>query len=194
MVFAVSSRTDPVRNFKFQVTFTHPTLKDVLANLGFTNVAGINMTTEVIPYREGGWNTNYHKLPGQTDFGPLTLIQGVMKTEPGMWILAKQMFAVQWGEGTLPVLADGGLSPFRFSTTIRVLDHPITQGDESGSPGEPINPTSGCRLAFNFRDCWVGSVAFNDLDASGNAVLISQMTMHHEGFDVLYDLDARDHA
>lgn len=177
MAFAVRPRTDPLRNFKFQVQINHPSVQNV-AHMGFTNVAGLNMTTEVIPYREGGWNTNAHKLPGQTDFGPLTLIQGVMYTVPGMWDLAKNIFSLQWGEG--PLESD---SQFRFSTVIRVLDHPITKAPGAGS-GDTID---GARLAFNVRDCWVGSVAFNDLDAGGNAVLIAQMTMHHEGFDVLWD-------
>jgi phage tail-like protein len=99
MPYDVRSRTDPMRNFKFQVQIVHPTLQSAVANMGFTNVAGLNMTTEAVPYREGGWNTNPHKLPGQTDFGPLTLIQGVMYTTPGMWLLAKNIFAVQWGSG-----------------------------------------------------------------------------------------------
>lgn len=180
MPFAVTSRTDPMRNFKFQVQIIHPTVHNVL-NMGFTNVAGLNMTTEVIPYREGGWNTNAHKLPGQTDFGPLTLIQGIMWDRPGMWELAKNIFAVQWGEGSLAEGTGGAPPQFRFTTLIRVLDHPITAGAASGTAAP-----AGARLAFDVKDCWVGSVAFNDLDAGGNAVLISQMTMHHEGFDVLY--------
>ena len=154
----------------------------MLARLAFTNVAGLNMNTEMVPYREGGWNTNFHKLPGQTDFGPLTLVQGVMHTRPGMWELAKTMFAVQWGGGTLDETTD-----FRYTTVIRVLDHPITKGPGAGGPD--INP-QGARLAFVLRDCWTGSVAFNELDAAGNAVLISQMTMHHEGFDVVFGNDA----
>ena len=184
MPYDVRSRTDPMRNFKFQVQIVHPTLQQQVANMGFMNVAGLNMTTEAIPYREGGWNTNPHKLPGQTDFGPLTLIQGVMYTVPGMWLLAKNIFAVQWGGGTLD--AD---TQYRFTTVIRVLDHPITRGAASGAPAASF-PPDGARLAFVAYNCWVGSVAYNDLDAMGNAVLIAQMTMHHEGFDVLYGQDA----
>jgi len=167
-----------MRNFKFSVNIDYPPIKSV-AQMGFTNVAGINMTTEVINYREGGWNTNYHKLPANTDFGPLTLIQGVVFTRPGMWDLAKNMFNLQWGaaEGL-----DSG-EQFRFITTVRVLDHPITAGAASGTDGG----FAGARLAFKFYNCWVGSVAFNDLDAAGNSVLISQMTMHHEGFEVFWD-------
>lgn len=182
MPYDVRSRTDPIRNFKFQVQIVHQTLGQQVANMGFTNVAGLNMTTEAIPYREGGWNTNPHKLPGQSDFGPLTLIQGVMYTVPGMWLLAKNIFSFQWGAGTLE--AD---TQFRFTTIIRVLDHPITKDAPSGTGGSPL----GARVAFVAYNCWVGSVAYNDLDAMGNAVLISQMTMHHEGFDVLFGADAQ---
>lgn len=178
----VPARTDPMRNFKFQVDLNHPQFRSQIAQAGFTNVAGINMTTEVIPYREGGWNTNMHKLPGQTDFGPLTLVQGVMYTNPAMWLMAKQMFAVQWGAGTL---GPDNRGSFRFDATVRVLDHPVTMGAAAGAPAAS-QPHDGARLAFVFYGCWVGSVAFNDLDAAGNAVLISQMTMHHEGFEVLY--------
>jgi len=174
-----------MRNFKFAVNIDFPNIPNV-AQMGFTNVAGINMTTEVINYREGGWNTNYHKLPANTDFGPLTLIQGVVYTRPGMWELAKNMFAVQWGQGNLGASFGGVGTQFRFITTVRVLDHPVTQGGASGTDGG----FAGARLAFKFFNCWVGSVAFNDLDAAGNQVLIAQMTMHHEGFDVFWDTDA----
>jgi phage tail-like protein len=171
-----------MRNFKFSVIIDQPPISG-FAQMGFTNVAGINMTTEVTNYREGGWNTNYHKLPANTDFGPLTLIQGVAFTRPGMWNLAKKMFNLNWGD-------PGGLGSgeqFRFITTVRVLDHPVTSGPESGAPNDAIH---GARLAFKFYNCWVGSVAFNDLDAAGNSVLISQMTMHHEGFEVFWNQDA----
>jgi phage tail-like protein len=170
-----------MRNFKFNVQITDP-LNGPMADMGFTNVAGINMTTEVINYREGGWNTNYHKLPANTDFGPLTLIQGVIWSRSTMWSMAQRMFAVQWGGGTL--LED---TQYRFIATVRVMEHPVTQGGGSGSvPGD----YSGSRLAFKFYNAWVGSIAFNDLDAAGNAVLISQMTMHHEGFEVFWGKDA----
>jgi phage tail-like protein len=174
-----------MRNFKFRVQIDYPPI-DGIADMGFTNVAGINMNTEVMAYREGGFNTNSHKLPGQTDFGPLTLVQGVAQARPGMWLLAKNMFAVQWGAGSL----DFG-TQFRFTTTVRVMDHPVTHNPGSGSPGDGL---LGARLAFKFYNCWVGSVAFNDLDAQGNAVLISQMTMHHEGFDVYFGQPAVDAA
>ena len=52
-------------------------------------VEGISMNTEMVPYREGGWNTNPHKLPGMTDFAPLTMSAGVFYAKPGMWNLGQ---------------------------------------------------------------------------------------------------------
>ena len=50
---------------------------DIFGQMGFMSVDGIAMNTDMLPYREGGFNTSPHKLPGQTDFSPLTLSSGV---------------------------------------------------------------------------------------------------------------------
>ena len=172
-------RADPVRNFKFQVQMFHSdaTLSRQIAEMGFMTVDGIAMNTDMVQYREGGWNTNPHKLPGQTDFAPLTLSAGVFYLKPGMWNLAKQMFSVQWGNGTI-----GMGEEFRYDMAIRVLDHPVTDGPASGSTGD----TSGAVLAFAFYNCWTASIGFNNLSAMENAVLVHQMQVHHEGFNVFY--------
>ena len=173
------AKADPVRNFKFQVQMIHTdnNISSALAQMGFTAVDGLSMTTDVSAYREGGWNTNPHKLPGQTDFSPITMSSGVFYTKPGMWQAAKQMFAVQWGEGTIPM---GG--EFRFDLVIRVLDHPVTSGEESGTN----NSTKGTVLAFKAYNAWVANVAYGGLNAGDNGVLIHNMTIHHEGLDVKY--------
>src|SRR4249919_912896 len=126
---SLSERTrlvaDPLRNFKFQLEIFHSdgNLQRGVGTMGFTSVEGLNMSTEMIPYREGGWNTNPHKMPGMTDFSPVTMSSGVFYQKPGMWNLAKQMFAVQWGNGTIDINTD-----YRFDAIIRVFDHPVTTG------------------------------------------------------------------
>jgi phage tail-like protein len=171
-------RADPVRNFKFQVQLFHgdTELQSEIGKMGFMSIEGIAMNTEMVAYREGGWNTNPHKLPGQTDFAPLTMSAGVFYVKPGMWWLAKQMFSVQWGEGTISMGEE-----YRFDMAVRVLDHPVTDGGASGTQA-----TVGAVMAFGFYNCWVASVGFNNLSAMDNAVLIHQMTVHHEGFDVFF--------
>jgi phage tail-like protein len=172
-------KADPVRNFKFQIQLFHPNanMQTEIAKMGFMTVDGISMNTEMVPYREGGWNTNPHKLPGLTDFAPLSMSAGVFYTKPGMWNLAKQMFSVQWGQGTIGMGAE-----FRFDMAVRVLDHPVTNGAASGSTKD----TSGSVMAFAFYNCWCASVGFSGLNALDNSVLIHQMTVHHEGFEVFF--------
>lgn len=173
------ANADPVRNFKFHVQFMHSndTLNTRLMPMGFTSVDGLGMATDVVAYREGGWNTNPHKLPGQTDFAPLSFTSGVFWTKPGMWDAAKQMFAVQWGDGTLPMYGE-----FRFDVIIRVLDHPVTMGPESGTQ----KSFSGAVMAFKAYNAWVANVQFGGLNAGDNGVLVHSMTVHHEGLEVLY--------
>ena len=177
-------RADPVRNFKFQVELYHgdSNLNNAIAKMGFMSVEGIAMNTEMVAYREGGWNTNPHKLPGQTDFSPVTMTAGVFQTKQGMWDLGRQMFAVQWGQGTI---VKGG--EFRFDMVVRVMDHPATANPGSGSPGDG---TAGAVMAWQFYNAWCASVSFNNLSAMDNAILIHQMTVHHEGFEVFFDNEA----
>ena len=147
-------KADPVRNFKFQIQLFHPNanMQTEIAKMGFMTVDGISMNTEMVPYREGGWNTNPHKLPGLTDFAPLSMSAGVFYSKPGMWSLAKQMFSVQWGQGTIGMGAE-----FRYDMAVRVLDHPVTNGAASGSTKD----TSGSVMAFAFYNCWTASVGFS---------------------------------
>lgn len=175
-------KSDPVRNFKFQVQAVHrdPNLVREVSNMGFTQVDGLSMATEMVPYREGGWNTNPHKLPGQTDFPPLSMAAGVFYQKPGMWNMARQMFSVQWGEGNI-----GLGEEFRFDMIIRVMDHPVTQGAASGARGS----TAGAVMGWIVYNAWVGSVAFGSLNAMDNSVLIHSMTVHHEGFEALFGHD-----
>lgn len=175
------AHADPVRNFKFQVDLFEPSgaFDRGIASMGFMTVEGLAMNTEMVPYREGGWNTNPHKLPGQTDFAPLTLNAGVFVDKPYMWNRAKQMFSVQWGQGTLSMGQE-----YRYDMAVRILDHPVTYGAASGS--SKSNPHEGAIMAFVFYNCWTASIGFNGLNAMDNAILVHQMTVHHEGFDVFF--------
>lgn len=179
----ISERTraqaDPVRNFKFNLQFIHPdtNINDGL-KMGFTSVDGLGMATDVQAYREGGWNTNPHKLPGQSDFPPITCTTGVFYNKKGLWNAAKQMFAVQWGSGTIGM---GG--EFRFDLIIRVMDHPVTAGTASGSNQDQ---TTGAVLAFKAYNGWIANVQFGGLNAGDNGILVSSMTIHHEGLDAFY--------
>lgn len=157
--------TDPLRNFKFNVNIMHPNLTG-FATLGFMTVSGLNITTEVIPYREGGMNTTTQKMPGQSDFAPITLSQGVAVGQGPLWNWVKELFTVMQGTGTGNPGQD-----FRATVDIMVLDHPVT------TPQVPV------KAIFRVYNAWPTSLAFSDLDAGANAVFMQQMSLAHEGFD-----------
>ena len=175
---AETARVDPIRNFKFNVQASMDG-GDPFADFGFMSVEGIAMNTEMIAYREGGWNTSPHKLPGQTDFSPLTMTTGVYYNKPGLWDLARKMFSVQWGAGSL-AMTNGEITQFRYDLVVRVMGHPVTQGAPA------TDPLAGAILAYKFINCWTASVGFSGLNASDNAIVVQQMTVHHEGFQVYF--------
>ena len=179
------SERDPLRNFKFRVDFVgNESVNTPFATMGFMSVAGLGIQTDMIPYREGGDNTITRKMPGQSDVSPLTLVSGVFagvnKNAQMEWF--KHVFSVQWGQGNAEWDAN-----FRCDIVIRVLNHPITKG--TAAEGLTDNLYAGA--AFKVYNCWPGAVVFNDLNAGDNSILVTNMTVHHEGFDAYFGTDAQ---
>jgi phage tail-like protein len=179
--------TDPIRNFRFLVTFKQQStastatkaLAETTAVMGFTSVSGMAVTTDSIPYREGGYNTTVHQIPGQTTFAPITLQRGMILGTAKNWNWMREMFAtVQGGAGSRGV-GDN----FRCDLEIAVLSHPIPGVGSEGS-GDNTPPTDHVAMRFKVYNCWPTSVAYSDLNAGDNALFVEQMTLVHEGFDV----------
>jgi phage tail-like protein len=65
------ARVDPYLSFNFMVE-----LEGVIQG-SFRECSGLEATTEVIDFRQGGDNTTVYKLPGKTTFGDITLKWGL---------------------------------------------------------------------------------------------------------------------
>ena len=190
--------TDPLRNFRFLVTFTpldstNTTMTALSsATMGFTSVSGLSVATDSIPYREGGYNTTVHQIPGQTTFTPLTLQRGVMLGTNRNWDWMKNMFATVGGAGS----TRGVDKNFRCNIDIQVLAHPIpSAGAEdvtlnTAAAGATSTATTASTdvVAMQFRvyNAWPTAVAYSDLNAGDNALLVEQMTLVHEGFNIAW--------
>lgn len=175
--------TDPLRNFRFLVTMTPVAGSPATAktiNYGFTSVSGLAQTTEAIPYREGGYNSIVHQLPGQTTVSPITMSRGVVIGTDANWRAARRLFTVIQGDGDLPANKN-----FRYTLDIRVLAHPATVHPYS-------LPTP--KLRFRAYNAWMTSIAYSDLNAGDNALLVEQVTFVHEGFDVKWAKDVNSQA
>lgn len=190
--------TDPIRNFRFLVQFEpHATFNNVTwrPTLGFTSISGLAVQTESIPYREGGYNTTIHQIPGQTTFSPITMQRGVMLGTQQNLQWMRRLFSV--GERDTAATNPG----FRSDITIWVLNHPqvnsagseiganISSGYGTGLPGDQLlddaqkkNETPVMR--FKVYNAWPTAVAYSDLNAGDNALVVEQCTFVHEGFDV----------
>jgi phage tail-like protein len=176
--------TDPLRNFRFLVTF-QPQAGDNIgvqgltnATIGFTSVSGLSVATDSIPYREGGYNTTVHQIPGQTTFTPLTLQRGVLIGSKQNWDWMRQLFATVTAGNT----TRGVDQNFRCDLEIAVLSHPIP-----GSPNANDTTTNSqdhVAMRFKVYNAWPTSVAYSDLNAGDNALFVEQMTLVHEGFDI----------
>jgi phage tail-like protein len=195
--------TDPIRNFRFLVTFLPQDLtkkgnsssnsndKDVkykeewATNLaaipfGFTSVSGLGVSTDSIPYREGGYNTTVHQMPGQTSFAPIQLSRGVQLGSSQNWYWMRQLFQTVQGTTT-----DKVASNFRCDLEIAVLSHPAASlNSTTGSTGDNVGGTDHVALRIKVYNAWITQLAYSDLNAGDNAIFVEQMTLVHEGFDV----------
>lgn len=180
--------TDPLRNFRFLVTFkpitdaTGAPLSDATtalksAKFGFTSVSGMTVTTDSIPYREGGYNTTVHQIPGQTTFAPITLQRGVIMGTSQNWEWMRNLFATVQGGGSTRTAKQN----FRCDMEIAVLSHPIpASGENDNTPAA----TDHVAMRFNVYNAWPTSVAYSDLNAGDNALFVEQLTLVHEGFNI----------
>ena len=169
--------TDPLRNFKFYVEFssisdslagaTNPAIVPTVVG-GFTSVTGLAINTQSIPYREGGYNTTIHQIPGMTTFSPVTFQRGALTTNTQGLIWMRQLFAAAAGEG---INAAGN---FRCNVDIYVLDHPAIK-DESD------DLVTSAKMRFKLHNAWITTLQYSDLNAGDQNILFEQMTLVHEG-------------
>ena len=193
-----SLATDPIRNFRFLVTFKphHASLsggtsdagsatagmKDV--TYGFTSVSGLAVTTDAIPYREGGYNTTFHQIPGQTSFTPMTFQRGVQVGTRNGWDWMRQLFQTVQGTGGLTSNDSDVIGNFRCDIEISVLSHPIAGSGSGAGVGGGVASDDHVALRFNVYNAWITAIAYSDLNAGDNAIFVEQMTVVHEGFDI----------
>lgn len=192
-------QTDPVRNFKFLVTFestdtnlnttdtTWKAVTDTWAKMGFVSVSGLSAATEAIAYREGGYNTNFHQIPGQTSFTPITFSKGVMLGEDANPKWMKRIFSTLTGNAGAGVGAD-----FRCNIKIQVLSHPNPMATSKSGASEKTVTTLTSQhtsLFFTVYNAWITNISYSNLDAGANTLMVEEMQVIHEGFDVSYAKD-----
>jgi phage tail-like protein len=180
--------TDPLRNFRFYAEFTEAsngTDKAFSTKLttgwsgGFSYIGGLNISTAPIQYREGGYNTTVHQIPGMTTFSPISLQRGTMVGNDQAITWMRGLFAAAAGEGLPGATATN--KGFRVDVKIYVMDHPNAGANPSTTADDNI-PVMG----FHVQNAWISQLSYSDLNAGSNEILFESMTLVHEGLSVFF--------
>ena len=147
-----STRFDPYKGFKFKIKWDG---KYVAA---LNKCSPLKRITEVMPWYEGGDASGPHQIPGKTKYEAITLEAGVTHdTSFEEW--ANKVNNYQ-GEAAM------SLANFRKPISIEVCN----------LAGQKV-------LAYNVFQCWVSEYqALPQLDAGGNAVMITTIKIENEGW------------
>ena len=185
--------TDPLRSFRFIVEFNDPASNgdSVFSSKitssagtpsttamskgfigGFMSISGLNITTQAIQYREGGYNTTVHQVPGMTVYTPITMQRGVLYGNDQ---------AITWMRGLSAAVSGDGIAAgssvnkgYRVNIRIYVMDHP-----NSGPNNTP-------RMGFDIRNAWITQLSYTDLNANDGAILFESLNLVHEGLSVFF--------
>jgi len=145
--------TDPLRNFKFWCRSVTP--QSVRGDDGLMSVSGLNITTEVIPYREGGMNTTSRRRCLVSPIARSRLVKGLI------------------GEAAHDELDEGGCSGHPGKP------EPVAGADfrvERWTRSRPTRITKGTVPNSVFLRVQRGptSIASDLADAGANAIIITQ--------------------
>lgn len=148
-------RFDPYRNFKFLVRW------DGRVVLGVSKVSALKRSTKVVEHREGGDPSTSRKMPGRTEFEPITLERGLTHDKEFLrWANKVWNFGAGLGK-------EVSLKDFRKDVIIEVL-----------------NEAGQVALAYKVYRCWVSEITkVPDLDANGEAVAVESIQLQHEGWE-----------
>jgi phage tail-like protein len=149
-------------------------------SFGFTSVSGLAVQTDAIPYREGGFNTTVHQLPGQTSFAPVQLSRGMVLGTGQNFAWMRQLFQTVQGSVNRNTATN-----FRVDVEIEVLSHPIASSPTNIATGVSGQQKDHVAKRFKIYNAWITSLAYSDLNAGDNAILVEQMQLVHEGWDTV---------
>ncbi|MES2337783.1 MAG: phage tail protein [Pseudomonadota bacterium] len=150
-------RHDPYRSFRFRLKW------DGRYVAGVSKVSALTRATRVITHRGGGDPTPSRKIPGQSEYAPITLQRGVT-LDPAFSQWANQMWDHPAGDSSNQVVS---LSDVRRDIVLEMYNE----------AGQKV-------LAYTIFRAWPSEfIAMPELDASGDAVAIMSLTLQTEGWE-----------
>lgn len=140
----------PLPKFHFQVEWGG-------TKIGFTEISGLDVETEIIEYRHGA-SPEYHKTkqPGLTKYSNITMKRGTFQSD--------NEYYEWWNKTKLFQEGNSTGSQYRRDLTISLLD-------EAHSP----------IVVWKVKNAFPTKVQTTDLKADGNEVAIESIELVHEG-------------
>lgn len=146
-------RHDPYKNFKFQI------LIDGQPVAFLSKISALHKKTEVIEYRSGGDPTHTRKVPGRTEYMPITLEQG----------LSHDPVFEQWANLVNNIDGDQAMSLKNFRKNIVI---------------NLMNLQGVVAISYRVIRAWVSEyVALPELESNDCAVAIQKIVIQNEGWD-----------
>ena len=75
---------------------------------------------------------------------------------------------------------------FRTDIDIQVLSHPNPQADTGAGAQAALPEDQHTSLRFRVYNAWISSLSYSNLDAGANTLMVEEMSLVHEGWDVQY--------
>jgi len=146
----------PLPRFHFQVEWGG-------TKIGFTEVSGLDVETEVIEYRHGE-SKEYSKTkqPGLTKYSNITLKRGTFQSD--------NEYYNWWKENVFFQEGNSSGSKFRRNITISLLNEEHM----------PI-------VVWKIKNAWAIKVQSTDLKADGNEIAVETIELAHEGLTIQND-------
>lgn len=157
----VSVRTTPPDPF---LTYNFLVKWDGQAVAAVTKVTGLVKKTASVTFRSGGQSQTPFKIPGITDYAPVTLERGVTFD-----VVFEQWANKMWYYPNTQALGEEvSLADFRKNIQI-----------------ELYNQAGQIVTRYNIYNCWPSEyTALPDLDSEANTVALARLTLEHEGWDM----------
>ena len=144
---ATTTRNDPLTQYRYRVEI------DGITIASFEEVEGLNVTVEVIEYREGSDISSAPiLLPGLTRYGPLVLRNGITANAE-LWA---------WMEEVI----DGDIESARRSMSVIIQD-----------------PKGTDLVRYNLQEAWPSNYSVKGLDGMGTTTAIEELTVQYEKFE-----------
>jgi phage tail-like protein len=151
---------DPLKAFRYRAVVTG------FVRAGFSEINGIDRTTEEAKYREGGYNETVRKSAGLTDFPDITLKRGQLVGAQ----VGGDFDMVNWASLVFDVASVGNAANYRIDITV-----------------QQYSATNTLARAWTIYECWPkGFKPLSDLKGEGNENSFEELKLANEGWELTF--------